>query len=127
MRVPSLSKRTARIPCVTGSLVSNLSKARAAMLACADMNRKASLFGWTLVVLIALAVGQRWLSAGLSSARNHTETETAAANLAQFPAEERQAIQDAAALLKAGGPFPYTKDGREFSNREGRLPPPGLG
>src|SRR5215475_913494 len=95
------------------------------MLACTNMNRKASLLGWTLVVLIALAIGQRWLPADLSSARNHTET--AAANLAQFPAEERQAIGDTVALLKDGGPFPYRKDGSEFSNREGRLPQKGPG
>ena len=95
------------------------------MLACTRMNRKAYLLGWTLVVLVALAVGQRWLPAEIFSVRNQTETATA--NLAQFPAEERQAIQDTIALLKDGGPFPYGKDGSEFSNRESRLPQQGPG
>lgn len=29
---------------------------------------------------------------------------------------------DTLALIQAGGPFPYRQDGREFMNREGRLP-----
>ena len=36
----------------------------------------------------------------------------------QLPAEARQTL----ALIKAGGPFPYSKDGTVFSNREGLLP-----
>lgn len=31
------------------------------------------------------------------------------------------------ALIRAGGPFPYDKDGTEFRNREGRLPDRGRG
>jgi len=38
--------------------------------------------------------------------------------LKQLPAEARQTL----ALIKAGGPFPYSKDGSAFSNREGLLP-----
>src|SRR5262245_45356248 len=95
------------------------------MLVYTNMNRKASLLGWTLVVLLALAVGQRWLPADVTSTRN--DSETAAASLAQFPTEEQQAIRDTVALLKDGGPFPYRKDGSEFSNREGRLPQKGSG
>src|SRR5262249_20728729 len=89
------------------------------MLACTNMNRRASL-GWILAVLIALAVGQRWLPAEIFSPRGQAQTTTA--ELAQFPPEERQAIDATLTLLKAGGPFPYGKDGSEFSNREGRLP-----
>jgi len=36
----------------------------------------------------------------------------------QLPNEARQTL----ALIKAGGPFPYTKDGAVFGNREGQLP-----
>jgi len=36
----------------------------------------------------------------------------------QLPAEARETL----ALIKAGGPFPYTKDGTAFGNREGLLP-----
>jgi len=35
-----------------------------------------------------------------------------------LPPEARQAI----ALIKAGGPFPYSRDGVVFNNREGQLP-----
>jgi len=95
------------------------------MLDCTNMNRKTSLLAWVVAALIALAVGQRWLPADLSSIGENGQT--AAADLAQFAAEERRAINDTAALVKAGGPFPYSKDGSEFSNREGRLPQQGPG
>jgi ribonuclease T1 len=36
----------------------------------------------------------------------------------QLPAQARQTL----ALIKAGGPFPYSQDGRTFQNREKRLP-----
>ncbi|HTG97742.1 MAG TPA: ribonuclease domain-containing protein [Burkholderiales bacterium] len=36
----------------------------------------------------------------------------------QLPNEARQTL----ALIKAGGPFPYAKDGAVFGNREGQLP-----
>ena len=36
----------------------------------------------------------------------------------QLPAEARQTL----AHIKAGGPFPYAKDGSVFGNREGLLP-----
>ena len=35
-----------------------------------------------------------------------------------LPLEARQTL----ALIKAGGPFPYAKDGSVFGNREGHLP-----
>ena len=90
------------------------------MLACTNMKRRSSLLAWVFAALMALAIGQRWLPADLRSF--HQSGQTAAADLTQFPADERQAIDATLALLKAGGPFPYGKDGSEFSNREGRLP-----
>jgi ribonuclease T1 len=38
--------------------------------------------------------------------------------LKQLPAEARETLT----LIKAGGPFPYAKDGSVFGNREGLLP-----
>ena len=37
---------------------------------------------------------------------------------AQLPAEARATLE----LIRAGGPFPYARDGAVFGNREGRLP-----
>ena len=91
------------------------------MLACTNMNRRIPLLGLTVVALIALAIGQRWLPADLHSL--NASSRTVAADLTQIPADERQAIDATVALVKAGGPFPFRKDGSEFSNREGRLPP----
>ena len=41
----------------------------------------------------------------------------------RLPAEARQTL----ALIKAGGPYPYSQDGRTFHNREKRLPQKGRG
>lgn len=90
------------------------------MLACTNMNRPTSLLAWAVAVLIALAIGLRWLPADLSWSQGRDQT--AATDFAQLPHEERQAIYDTVALIKASGPFPYGKDGSVFSNREGRLP-----
>lgn len=38
--------------------------------------------------------------------------------VADLPPEARQTL----ALIKAGGPFPYRRDGASFHNRESRLP-----
>ncbi|HEY5898538.1 MAG TPA: ribonuclease domain-containing protein [Burkholderiales bacterium] len=38
--------------------------------------------------------------------------------LAELPREAQQTL----ALVRAGGPFPYARDGVVFGNREGRLP-----
>ncbi len=43
--------------------------------------------------------------------------------LAELPPEARQTL----ALIKAGGPFPYARDGATFHNREGLLPARGRG
>ena len=90
------------------------------MLACTNMKRRTSLLAWIFAVLIALAIGQRLLPAHPPSLRGSGQT--AAADLTRFPAEEQSAIDATLALLKAGGPFLYGRDGSEFSNREGRLP-----
>jgi len=95
------------------------------MLACTNMKRRSSLLAWVFAVLIALVIGQRLLPAHHPSLRGSGQT--AAADLTRFPAEEQQAIDATLALVKAGGPFPYGKDGSEFTNREGRLPQQGAG
>jgi ribonuclease T1 len=38
---------------------------------------------------------------------------------AQLPEEARETL----ALIRAGGPFPYSQDGKTFQNREKLLPP----
>jgi ribonuclease T1 len=43
--------------------------------------------------------------------------------LKQLPPEARQTL----AQIKAGGPFPYARDGSVFGNREGLLPQRGRG
>jgi ribonuclease T1 len=60
----------------------------------------------------------RWLALAaliFSSAAVAFVSETRASAL---PAEARHTL----ALIKAGGPFPYPKDGSVFGNREGLLP-----
>lgn len=60
-----------------------------------------------------------WLAIG--SAFGFLWNETATANqisVAELPAEARQTI----ALIRAGGPFPFSRDGITFGNFEKRLP-----
>ncbi|HYC46255.1 MAG TPA: ribonuclease domain-containing protein [Burkholderiales bacterium] len=52
-------------------------------------------------------------------ARGTPEPATAAVPVAQLPAEARTTL----ALIRAGGPFPYERDGIMFGNFERRLPP----
>jgi ribonuclease T1 len=89
------------------------------------MKRRTSLVGWVFAVLIALAIGQRWLPGDLRSL--HQSSQAAVVDLMRFPPDERRAIVATLALLKAGSPFPYGQDGSEFNNREGRLPQQGPG
>lgn len=44
-------------------------------------------------------------------------------DVVDLPPEARQTL----ALVKAGGPFPYARDGAQFQNRERRLPARGTG
>lgn len=64
-----------------------------------------------LVCVALLAFG------GLSEARTPRPLPTIAER--DLPPEAR----DTLALIRAGGPFPYAKDGSVFQNRERRLPP----
>jgi len=94
--------------------------------------RKTSWLGLAIVVLVALFVGQQWLPVDLQPTIGTPTVSSPPAGsvpdaLAGFPTEERLAITATLKLIKSGGPFPYAKDGSEFSNREGRLPGKGPG
>jgi ribonuclease T1 len=64
-----------------------------------------------LVCVALLAFG------GFSEARTPRPLPTIAER--DLPPEARETL----ALIRAGGPFPYAKDGSVFQNRERRLPP----
>lgn len=73
-----------------------------------------------LAVFIALGLGL-WL--GLSPARTNApdafvQDVSGEIALAHLPPEGRQTLL----LIKQDGPFPYSKDGVTFGNREGLLP-----
>jgi ribonuclease T1 len=59
----------------------------------------------------------RWLAAALLGLAA-SQLFAGEIRLAELPAEARETL----ALIKAGGPFPYARDGAVFSNREGLLP-----
>ena len=68
-------------------------------------------------LLIALvAIGALLASAGVVSAKGPTPTGDIAASA--LPREAQSTL----ALIKAGGPFAYAKDGSVFGNREKALP-----
>jgi ribonuclease T1 len=73
------------------------------------------------LIVAWLAIGSAF---GFSFDRNATTTETTAGpggdsvSVASLPPEARQTL----ALIKAGGPFPYERDGIVFGNFEKRLP-----
>jgi ribonuclease T1 len=87
--------------------------------------RRNLLLVWGVVALLALAFSQAWLPMGLPPTDGGGVP--AAAALAQWPEEERQAVEATLAVIAAGGPFAYARDGSEFFNREGRLPAQGAG
>jgi ribonuclease T1 len=58
-------------------------------------------------------------SAGFSSASCRSDV----IGVAELPAQAQATLR----LIKRGGPFPYSKDGSTFGNREGRLPARGRG
>src|SRR5262245_60995356 len=95
------------------------------MLASTNMNRISALLGCALAGLMVLAIGQYRLpvDVALISASAQVVTD----DPAQLSLEERNAIAATVALIKTNGPFPYRKDGSEFSNREARLPAQGPG
>jgi ribonuclease T1 len=65
---------------------------------------------------LALLLGAA-LFGGVVQARN-VATEVGTVALAQLPEQARQTEQ----LIRSGGPFPYSKDGTVFGNRERLLP-----
>jgi ribonuclease T1 len=70
----------------------------------------------------------RWLVGALAAifcATAHAEASVfpAEAKATDLPREARATL----ALIKAGGPFPYSNDGAVFGNREGLLPKRGRG
>ncbi len=65
---------------------------------------------------LALLLGAAFFG-GLAQARG-VATELGTVALAQLPEQARQTEQ----LIRSGGPFPYSKDGTVFGNRERLLP-----
>jgi ribonuclease T1 len=53
-----------------------------------------------------------------AQAREHPQAGTPEVELAALPREARETL----ALIRQGGPYPYSKDGTVFFNRERRLP-----
>ena len=60
----------------------------------------------------------RWLAAALVACCVSAFAFPNEISFQQLPPEARQAL----ALIKDGGPFPYSRDGSLFGNREGLLP-----
>jgi ribonuclease T1 len=69
-----------------------------------------------LLVVLA-AAGALWALSGAAQAREPAAVGDIPA--AALPREAHATL----ALIKAGGPFPYVRDGSVFGNREKRLPP----
>ena len=68
---------------------------------------------------IAFLLGISLLPAtGTISARSPGIETVGVVRAADLPKEARETL----ALIKQGGPFPYSRDGVLFANREGRLP-----
>ena len=66
------------------------------------------------------AIGVALLAGALPPAHARATPESIAeVALSRLPAEARETY----ALIHAGGPFPYERDGVVFGNREGLLPP----
>jgi ribonuclease T1 len=67
----------------------------------------------------ALLLGLVFLAAAATMSAPLPTIETAGVvRTADLPKEARETL----ALIKQGGPFPYSRDGAMFANREGRLP-----
>ena len=71
---------------------------------------------FALALLGATALAH--LPAGAAHARSVPPLEMGTIALSQLPAEARQTDR----LIRNGGPFPYSKDGTVFGNRERLLP-----
>ncbi|NBS65734.1 MAG: ribonuclease [Betaproteobacteria bacterium] len=75
---------------------------------------------WICTGLLVLA---GWLGGGMAPAQAQRASPEAASgiawvDLAELPPEAHETLR----LIKAGGPFPYDKDGTRFGNRERVLP-----
>ena len=68
---------------------------------------------YILALSLALLVG-----AGPSCARDPSASKAAQVRLDELPREAQKTLS----LIKAGGPFPYQRDGVTFGNFERRLP-----
>ena len=62
-------------------------------------------------------------AAGPTSARSPAIDAGSTVGVTDLPEEARETLR----LIKRGGPFPYSRDGVVFANREGRLPPASRG
>lgn len=71
----------------------------------------------SFVLPLLLLLGLTLTFNGSASAREPAP-QMGTVRLADLPREAHQTL----ALIKAGGPFPYEKDGTRFHNREKRLP-----
>jgi ribonuclease T1 len=72
---------------------------------------------WARAILSLLLVLHSWVPA--VHARGPEGVELREIALAELPPEARRTLE----LIRQGGPFPYTKDGTVFFNRERLLPP----
>ncbi|HSD39621.1 MAG TPA: ribonuclease domain-containing protein [Rhodocyclaceae bacterium] len=67
-------------------------------------------------LLLAISLGMGLLAS--ASARDSRPDDLPGIATSALPPEARTTLQ----LIRAGGPFPYRRDGIEFQNREHRLP-----
>ena len=70
---------------------------------------------WCVAILASLALPGAALGEGRDAGAGPSSAMIA---VAQLPLEARQTLH----LIDQGGPFPYSRDGIVFGNREGRLP-----
>lgn len=68
---------------------------------------------WCLI--LSALLGAAWLAPASAQREAPGAREV---SVSELPREARETL----ALIAAGGPFPYAKDGTVFNNREGRLP-----
>jgi ribonuclease T1 len=80
---------------------------------CVNFRRICGIFGPSALVLLLLFASDVH---SVSSAENALQNTVRTADL---PKEARQTL----ALIREAGPFPYSRDGAIFANRERRLPP----
>lgn len=76
--------------------------------------------GLTYVAVAAVTVATGLLGTSVAQARDtrYQASEVGTVQLSTLPPEARQTER----LIRSGGPFPYSKDGTVFGNRERALP-----